>query len=503
MRLIFTQALAAAVLASSLVASLAAAADTPDPLAKLDRHVEVPGTRLWVVNSGGVGEPVVVLHANTGTTASWKHQIVTFSKVGYRVIAPDRREWGKSLPDTASVLQPGPQPGIAAEELDVLSNRLALGKFHLVAVAGGGFKALDQGISMGSDPGRGAFLGVGTARFVQRSGAGFSSQEFPYSADFTFLHSMMIKIMKLTAFQANRLAMLGIVLSALAACGHTGNSATATLAPRVTDAVITVQGNTVPYTDSGGAGVPAVFLHAASGKSRMWEYQIPAYVAAGFRFIAIDWRHPVPGSPVGSNSSRIIDAVLSQLGITHFHVVGTAAGGGAAFQYALEHPQKIRSLIIANSIGAVTDEAYLEMSLRLRPVPQFNALPVEFRELGPSYRAGNPQGAARWKALAYPFVPSTPGKPFAETVAGAKPVVAPLMPGPNVAVTWAKLETLKMPVLLLTGDADLYTPPSVLRLFKARIKHAETMIVAETGHSAFWEQPEIFNRVTLDFLRRH
>ena len=309
--------------------------------------------------------------------------------------------------------------------------------------------------------------------------------------------------MKTIGFQTCRFAMLGLVISGLAACSHPGATNTASPTASITDAVITVQDTVVHYRDSGGDGLPVVFLHAASGKSRMWEYQIPAYTAAGLRFIAIDWRHSVPGSPVGSNSTQIIDAVLVKLGITHFHVVGTAAGGGAAFQYAMEHPQKIRSLIIANSIGAVTDKDYLEMSRRIRPVPQFNALPVEFRELGPSYRAGNPQGAARWKALAYPFVPSTPGKPIAEAVAGAKPATTPLVPGPNVAVTWAKLETLKMPVLLLTGDADLYTPPSVLRLFKARIKHAETVIVPETGHTAFWEQPEIFNKVTLDFLRRH
>jgi hypothetical protein len=39
--------------------------------------------------------------------------------------------------------------------------------------------------------------------------------------------------------------------------------------------------------------------------------------------------------------------------------------------------------------------------------------------------------------------------------------------GGNVEVTWAKLEIPKVPTLLLTGDADLYTPPSVLRMFAA------------------------------------
>jgi hypothetical protein len=44
------------------------------------------------------------------------------------------------------------------------------------------------------------------------------------------------------------------------------------------------------------------------------------------------------------------------------------------------------------------DEAYLEMGRRVRPT-QFNALPPEFRELGPSYRVANPQGTERWMAL--------------------------------------------------------------------------------------------------------
>jgi pimeloyl-ACP methyl ester carboxylesterase len=37
-------------------------------------------------------------------------------------------------------------------------------------------------------------------------------------------------------------------------------------------------------------------------------------------------------------------------------------------------------------------------------------------------------------------------------------------------VTFARLEGLPIPVLFLTGDADLYTPPSVLRMFAARVR---------------------------------
>ena len=35
------------------------------------------------------------------------------------------------------------------------------------------------------------------------------------------------------------------------------------------------------YRDSGGAGVPVVFMHAATGSSRVWEYQIPAFDGGG------------------------------------------------------------------------------------------------------------------------------------------------------------------------------------------------------------------------------
>lgn len=60
-----------------------------------------------------------------------------------------------------------------------------------------------------------------------------------------------------------------------------------------------------------------------------------------------------------------------------------------------------------------------------------------------------------------------------------------------------------MPTLLLTGDADLYTPPSVLRLFKQHMPRAELVIVPESGHAAHWENPAVFNREMLKFLRKH
>ncbi len=102
-------------------------------------YAELPGVKLWFIDTGGKGAPIVLLHANTGTSATWENQIIRFSRAGYRVIAFDRRGWGKSLANSAT----GPQPESIAGDLDALASHLKLNKFHLLGVAGGGFAALD------------------------------------------------------------------------------------------------------------------------------------------------------------------------------------------------------------------------------------------------------------------------------------------------------------------------------------------------------------------------
>jgi pimeloyl-ACP methyl ester carboxylesterase len=238
------------------------------------------------------------------------------------------------------------------------------------------------------------------------------------------------------------------------------------------------------YEDSGGSGAAVVFVHAASGSSGMWQHQVPAFGKAGCRVITYD-RRGYGRSRVEQNQAQPgcgaddLQGLVDKLGLDRFHLVGTAAGGIVATDYALSSAQRLRSLVIANSIVGVQDEDYLELGRRLRPSPQFEALPADFRELGPSYRAANPDGTRRWAALAQPRAPDQKMRN---------------------RITFAALETIKTPTLLITGDADLYSPPPVLRLFAARIRHAESLVIAECGHSAYWEQPEIFNRALLDFI---
>ena len=127
-------ALGAAMLASRMARPASAADNSASGV-----YAELPGVKLWFTDSGGSGIPIVLLHANTGTSAIWADQVASFSQAGYRVIAFDRRGWGKSMANSTT----GAQPGSVAGDLDALAEQLKLDKFHLLGVAGGGFVALD------------------------------------------------------------------------------------------------------------------------------------------------------------------------------------------------------------------------------------------------------------------------------------------------------------------------------------------------------------------------
>ena len=64
-------------------------------------------------------------------------------------------------------------------------------------------------------------------------------------------------------------------------------------------------------------------------------------------------------------------------------------------------------------------------------------------------------------------------------------------------------ETAAVQVRCVAGGLMFYAPPPVLALFAARIRGAESVIVPAVGHSAYWEQPELFNRAVLDFFGKH
>ena len=248
-------------------------------------------------------------------------------------------------------------------------------------------------------------------------------------------------------------------------------------------------GTRLGYWDTGGDGTPVVFLHPASGSALVWLYQQPVFAKAGYRVIAYSRRNHynsdlAPEDNPGMGSEDLHN-LIELLGVARFHAVSSAAGGSVATDYAFSHPERLLSLTVSSNNLAARNGYIAETAAMIRP-KETESLPRWYWELGPSYRAANPEGVERWKELNHK----------SETGKGARQKAA------NV-VTPAKLETLKVPALLIAGAADLATPPSIMRMIARHVPDNEVVVAAECGHSSYWERPEFFNRTVLEFIGRH
>ena len=254
---------------------------------------------------------------------------------------------------------------------------------------------------------------------------------------------------------------------------------------------LTLPGVDLWYEDSGGQGTPIILLHAASGTCEAWEHQVPAFTSAGYRCVSYDrrtWGRSRTSDPDRQPgfAGDDLHGLVEHLGLDRVHLVATAAGGIPAIDYALSHPERVRSLVAANTIGGVQDESYLEVQHRLRP-PEIQGLPVELRELGPSYRGTNPVGAARWLQIELASRPEGP---------------VPMQPL-GEPITYARLQTMQVPTLVLSGEADLLSPPALMRMLAAHIPTSRFVSISDVGHAGFWERPEVWNGLVLEFIGQH
>ncbi|GID96315.1 alpha/beta fold hydrolase [Amorphoplanes digitatis] len=106
-----------------------------------------------------------------------------------------------------------------------------------------------------------------------------------------------------------------------------------------------------------GSGPAVVLLHANPGDSRDFSAVLPA-LSEHFTVYAVDWpgygQSPPPQPPSSATAmgyALLVPQVLNALGIEHAAFIGNSVGGYCAVRFALEHPGRVRALVLVNSGG--------------------------------------------------------------------------------------------------------------------------------------------------------
>ncbi|HWT91693.1 MAG TPA: alpha/beta hydrolase [Solirubrobacteraceae bacterium] len=248
-----------------------------------------------------------------------------------------------------------------------------------------------------------------------------------------------------------------------------------------------IPGGALAYWDTGGTGPPVILLHAATHCARMWGRQREAFVARGYRVIGYSRRGHRGSTSLRADDAGVgaadLEAFVTGLQLDRFHLVAVAAGGFFATDYALSRPERLISLTVGSSMMGVADPAFRERVEQLHP-PGFRDLPAAFRELGPSYRATDPDGVRAWLHL---HRDALEGRPF-------------VLQGLAKDITLDRLAELAVPTLIVGAGADLIIPAPLTREIAERIPGAVYDLLADSGHMPSWEAPDAFNAVVLRFL---
>jgi pimeloyl-ACP methyl ester carboxylesterase len=251
-----------------------------------------------------------------------------------------------------------------------------------------------------------------------------------------------------------------------------------------------------------GAGTPILFVHEFAGDARSWEPQL-RWFGLRHRCVAYNARgYPPSGVPEGeasySQAHAVSDAiaVLDALGIERAHVVGLSMGGFCALHLALDHPERLHSIVVAGcGYGAQPDarEAFAaEAEATARAFREDPAAASRRYAEGPTrvqLRDRNPRAYAELVAQ----LEGHSGLGAALTMLGVqrrRPSLWELAP---------RLAEVETPTLLVTGDEDDgCVEPSLM--LKRTMPSAGLVVLPRTGHTCNLEDPAAFNAVVQDFL---
>ena len=246
------------------------------------------------------------------------------------------------------------------------------------------------------------------------------------------------------------------------------------------------------YFESSGAGPAVVFSHGLGGNHASWFQQIAPF-SERYRVVTWDQRG------FGNSSRRTgavgpdpaagdLAALLDHLGVERAHVIGQSMGGWTSMAFALRHPDRVRSLVLTDTLAGVSDEEIRAAAMEAFPraLTRPEGLEAWHPALGPTTCRERPEVAMLYLAI---------------TSFGDKPndgeMLAMLA---NTRHDLAAVKALGVPTLAIAGEDDLLCPPKAVERVGAVHLGGEFRLIEGAGHSPYFETPEEWNRIVLDWL---
>lgn len=265
------------------------------------------------------------------------------------------------------------------------------------------------------------------------------------------------------------------------------------------------------YMDVPPAGQPngraVVLLHGMNFSGFYWAGPIEALRKDGFRVIVTDQigfgRSSKPIIPYNFHDMALnTRKVLQHLGIAKAAVVGHSMGGMLAARFAASHPDITERVAIYSPIGVTdarwerpyrsTDEAYKERLARTRD-QEYQQAYGTLQRYFPTPGTWKPE----YEGLARIM--------YAWTLSGEWPRLAmvrtllqQMVYADPVVYDWAHI---KAKALVIGGEKDGANFPERAKHIANTIPGAQLFLVPNAGHVLHFEQPDVFNRELLKFLK--
>ncbi|GAA4597840.1 alpha/beta hydrolase [Planotetraspora phitsanulokensis] len=216
-----------------------------------------------------------------------------------------------------------------------------------------------------------------------------------------------------------------------------------------------------------------------------------------------------PDAAASYRCDRLVDdveALREHLGLDRMDLLAHCAGANLATLYVARHPERVRKLaLITPSTRAVgieaTGESRLETARLRADEPWFEAAFSALEQIvagkagDDSWKAIDPFFYGRWDAAARAHLAAQDGRRNEEAAAafGAEGAFDP-------DATRAALAAFHAPVLLLAGEVDLNTVPSVVAEFAELFPNAEFVVQPGAGHFPWLDDAGRFVTTTATFL---